>query len=304
MNAMNINTDHDIERAFSMKAQHAQAMDDFTSALQAMQTGQSDVSSERFEQGLKTIQDIVAQVDLYASGVSAPTRWRGSYTLLPGDEGASLQITDQQNENHALRIFLDSTQMPYFGGWSRMTADGEWQSYFFDIRDKGQGPALRLNDGMREEKIAVSSTLGWTGTPKLLSLAVGVVKEVIDAVREKDDPPTLIDTPTDLEPETVIQTDEFDWRLVLPGDEGQSYAIQKETILGRGQEADIAIDDVRVSRQHAMFEVLGGRLRVTDLNSSNGTFVNQRRIAEPNWLDKGDIVLVGDTRLVVQKEPL
>jgi predicted Zn finger-like uncharacterized protein len=59
---------------------------------------------------------------------------------------------------------------------------------------------------------------------------------------------------------------------------GQIFQIQKvKTVLGRA-DSDIVLDDPECSRQHATLEILGSRVVVTDLNSTNGTFVQGERI--------------------------
>ncbi len=59
---------------------------------------------------------------------------------------------------------------------------------------------------------------------------------------------------------------------------GQIFQIHKtRTILGRA-DADIVLDDPECSRQHATLEILGSRVVVTDLKSTNGTFVHGERI--------------------------
>ncbi len=71
---------------------------------------------------------------------------------------------------------------------------------------------------------------------------------------------------------------------------------------------DIGVADARVSRQHAMIVVWRGRATIIDLHSSDGTFVNGRRIEGRTPLIPGDLISVGDTtfRLVgtPQKEVL
>jgi predicted Zn finger-like uncharacterized protein len=59
---------------------------------------------------------------------------------------------------------------------------------------------------------------------------------------------------------------------------GQIFQIHKvKTVLGRA-DSDIVLDDPECSRQHATLEILGSRVVVTDLNSTNGTFVQGERI--------------------------
>jgi diguanylate cyclase (GGDEF)-like protein len=62
---------------------------------------------------------------------------------------------------------------------------------------------------------------------------------------------------------------------------GRLIAIRRNEgplILGRGGEADIRVDRPEISRRHARLEYDGERLRLTDLRSANGTFVNEQPI--------------------------
>lgn len=59
---------------------------------------------------------------------------------------------------------------------------------------------------------------------------------------------------------------------------GQIFEINKvRTIIGRAS-CDIVLDDPEASRQHASLEILGSRVIVSDLNSTNGTFVDGQQI--------------------------
>lgn len=72
------------------------------------------------------------------------------------------------------------------------------------------------------------------------------------------------------------------------------------TEAGRDPEAAIFLDDVTVSRHHAEFTVEEGRLSVRDLGSTNGTYVNGRRI-DGGELEAGDEVIIGRFHLVVAR---
>lgn len=69
--------------------------------------------------------------------------------------------------------------------------------------------------------------------------------------------------------------------------------------LGRAREAEIFLHDPEVSRRHARIETQNGVLYLEDLKSSNGTFLNGRRLGEPLEIRAGDEIDVGTTRLVV-----
>ena len=69
---------------------------------------------------------------------------------------------------------------------------------------------------------------------------------------------------------------------------------------GRNTEATLFLDDITVSRHHASFAVAEGRLRVRDLGSTNGTYVNGELVDEAE-LRPGDEVSIGRFHLVVAR---
>ena len=69
------------------------------------------------------------------------------------------------------------------------------------------------------------------------------------------------------------------------------------TTSGRHPDSDIFLDDVTVSRRHAVFNRSGGAYTVGDVGSLNGTYVNRDRI-ETIALKDGDEVQIGKYRLV------
>ncbi|MHC4391859.1 MAG: protein kinase domain-containing protein, partial [Planctomycetota bacterium] len=75
-------------------------------------------------------------------------------------------------------------------------------------------------------------------------------------------------------------------------------------VLGRGVDCDVQIPDQRLSRRHCQVELREGRLMVSDLNSSNGTFVRGQRLTEPVHLDLGGSLYMGKTRIVFADSPV
>ncbi len=63
--------------------------------------------------------------------------------------------------------------------------------------------------------------------------------------------------------------------------------------IGRHPNNDISLLQESISRFHAKLELIGTKWVITDLNSSNGTFVNGERIATPRTLSEGDVVTLG-----------
>lgn len=76
---------------------------------------------------------------------------------------------------------------------------------------------------------------------------------------------------------------------------GQRYAISnKQGTIGRGPSNSIQVIDVKVSRIHCRYQVVGDLLEVADLESANGTFVNGKTV-EHSTLGDGDQLKIGST---------
>ncbi len=83
--------------------------------------------------------------------------------------------------------------------------------------------------------------------------------------------------------------------VVIHGDElGRKYDLSEgTTTFGRSSKADIQVDNEAVSRLHARLDNHGGQVTLTDLGSTNGTFVNDETIAGVHKLRHGDLIKVG-----------
>ena len=71
--------------------------------------------------------------------------------------------------------------------------------------------------------------------------------------------------------------------------------------LGRGANADFLVGDPLVSRIHCRLTASEEQLRIEDLKSTNGTFLNEERI-DAAFLENGDRVRVGQVELSVSLE--
>lgn len=71
---------------------------------------------------------------------------------------------------------------------------------------------------------------------------------------------------------------------------GQEISIDRDMLVGRHQSADIVLQAGEISRKHAAFLLKDQALWLQDLNSSNGTFVNDVRIEHETLLKEGDII--------------
>lgn len=73
---------------------------------------------------------------------------------------------------------------------------------------------------------------------------------------------------------------------------------EQEIIIGRAQDLPMVLVEDMVSRKHAKIEVFGDEITITDLGSTNGTFVNGEKIARSR-LNEGDRVLIGTSIIKV-----
>ena len=81
------------------------------------------------------------------------------------------------------------------------------------------------------------------------------------------------------------------------GRAGESFPVEAERMaIGRAPEAAVFLDDVTVSRNHALIVQRQDGYYVDDLGSLNGTYVNRRRI-ESHLLADGDEIQVGKYKL-------
>lgn len=95
----------------------------------------------------------------------------------------------------------------------------------------------------------------------------------------------------------------FAWALTIEGgpQAGLTYVLGKgDSIAGRGATSTIYLPDVTVSREHARLSVTEENLRIIDLASTNGTYINGVRHAT-GTLAVDDLLMIGKFRLRVSK---
>jgi hypothetical protein len=93
-------------------------------------------------------------------------------------------------------------------------------------------------------------------------------------------------------------------RLVVeraPGhDPGMIYDLDGDLLLGRGDEAEIRLEDPFASSRHARIFSQGGILAIEDLSSTNGTYLNEEPLRTPRPLHPGDRVRIGDSEFTFE----
>jgi pSer/pThr/pTyr-binding forkhead associated (FHA) protein len=88
-------------------------------------------------------------------------------------------------------------------------------------------------------------------------------------------------------------------RLVVeraPGhDTGMIYDLDSQLVLGRGDHAEIRIEDPFASSRHARIYEQGNAVVIEDLGSTNGTYLNEELLESPRPLHPGDHVRIGES---------
>ncbi|WP_437654599.1 sigma 54-interacting transcriptional regulator [Sorangium sp. So ce1182] len=102
---------------------------------------------------------------------------------------------------------------------------------------------------------------------------------------------------------TAAAAESFALSVMAGPDEGRRFTVApglpSRVLAGTSPACDIALTDRLVSRRHAAFELAGARLRVTDLGSTNGTFVQGIRVGDA-YLQGSELVRLGETVLRVE----
>jgi two-component system cell cycle response regulator len=87
--------------------------------------------------------------------------------------------------------------------------------------------------------------------------------------------------------------------IVLAGENlGQMYRVDRsETVIGRGSDSDVRLQDEGVSRRHSRIVQEGGDVWIEDLGSANGTYIDDARV-ERHMLRDGDKIRMGSTTIL------
>jgi pSer/pThr/pTyr-binding forkhead associated (FHA) protein len=93
-------------------------------------------------------------------------------------------------------------------------------------------------------------------------------------------------------------------RLVVeraPGhDRGMIYDLDQDLVLGRGDQAEIRLEDPFASARHARVFEQGNIVVIEDLDSTNGTYLNEELLESPRPLHPGDRVRIGDSEFAFE----
>ncbi len=108
---------------------------------------------------------------------------------------------------------------------------------------------------------------------------------------------TVLEEGTEMDEDRTLFYEEPVAKLVVVKSEaleGEILLEEEETVIGRDADAGIPIEDKRISRKHCRIWLDGDAYKITDLGSSNGTFVNGKKVTE-QALENGDTLQIGSS---------
>ena len=83
--------------------------------------------------------------------------------------------------------------------------------------------------------------------------------------------------------------------------DGAAYDLSEGAVLGRGDQADIKLEDTFASSQHARLAPHGEVMVLEDLGSTNGTYLNDEPLRGPQPLHPGDRIRIGDSQFTFER---
>jgi pSer/pThr/pTyr-binding forkhead associated (FHA) protein len=81
---------------------------------------------------------------------------------------------------------------------------------------------------------------------------------------------------------------------------GRTYDLAEELTVGRAAGCQITMDDTYVSQLHARVFRRDGQFYVEDLGSTNGTYLNRKKVTAPIAIRRGDRLQIGKTVMELQ----
>ena len=82
--------------------------------------------------------------------------------------------------------------------------------------------------------------------------------------------------------------------------QGQEFEVGDVVVMGRSDETDVVLDDPYASEFHLRLVSQEDGMMLHDLGSTNGTYVNGRRVSAPTELKRGDTIQVGKTVMEIR----
>ena len=160
--------------------------------------------------------------------------------------------------------------------------------------------SLIADSTVQEGDVLVAASLD-AATPRLAGGQAGDAGPEVageEGSQGREDRPRVDQTAVFVMP--ALESPRATLREIRPDGSTQSFVVDGRPLtIGRGADNGLVLQDTRASRHHARIYGRQGALLLSDLGSTNGSWVNDRRIQEIA-LGEGDRIRIGETTLVVE----
>ena len=213
-----------------------------------------------------------------------------------------------------LPIIFELTQAADLADWTGNTSDSRWQMLVSDLRrlvgDDEEEPAVAPapKPVAKQEPVAAAPSEPKAPEAPKANKPPKEEDELIAALeRLAKSRASKLSKPT---PQEAERTEFFKWSDEMRLAEGDKlhclrrldsdaeeviFAVSASGLrIGRTPPADIVVPGSAVSRAHCLVELAADQLRVTDLNSTNGTYIDSKRIDRTATLEVGSVLRVGN----------
>jgi hypothetical protein len=300
------------EQAGAVPDAKAATLDGLCAALSA--TGNANLPggfSAQVAEGLFTLQEIArkcASSDLQAEEGS----WSYGFHLAPLG-ASSLRLSRPDPEPVTLYVQLDREQRLHGLITLAAGSGNDEEVLSFGLEERPDGRYLRRQEMDRlilfRLEIPACQELPWAFTvvpevrdeflPKPASDGLGDLLQAVTNRQETEEPQTppapadatILADLAPAAPPVLCLVNEAD---------GQVLPLKSRLTIGRSRECDLILNNIQVSRKHAVLEPAAGGWQIQDLNSTNGTWLNEQRISGMAALKAGDRLMIGSARFRVE----
>jgi hypothetical protein len=196
--------------------------------------------------------------------------------------------------------------------WTGDISDNRWRNFVEDVRrllnadaeapdaipaKAPRAPLVHRAEPAADPNPVASRPRLRPGNDDVIFAATSRRDSVADLTRVRRTPAPVVatdDLPEDVHCLTIAD-DETDEQLFFVGAAGVK--------IGRTPPADVVLPDPSVSREHCMIGLANDELVVTDLNSTNGTYIDEQRVARASVLPVGAVLRVGQISLKHEVRP-
>jgi len=217
-------------------------------------------------------------------------------------------------ESCSLPIIFELTQAADLANWNGDTGDTRWQTLVSDLRRLVEPHRDQTEAHPAPQPVAKTPQAPVSPSPATAAIRNGATGKApsaeelmaaLDRVGKARETELAKPTAAELEAAEFFKRsdeyrqaegDNFHCLRRLDGeDEETSFVVTPSGLkVGRKAPADIIVSGAGVSREHCLIELAADQLRVTDLNSTNGTFIDNKRIDRSQLLSVGSVLRVGN----------